>query len=221
MANLPASEIGSGGAATSEDTEEVITNYQPTTTDTETITQPGEVMQYIVSAIVEGDYSTSKDADGNVVTDADGAAVREYVGLQDDRVKVYEDYLRAAVGEGKTPTQITVNDHPFEIEGLAAARVAVSEIEAARTREMVVQYLGDAAKILLILFGFLLARRFLRRVTMVEVEEGEVEAAELPHASPEDRRRQEVAEEIERLSVQQPEAVAALLRSWIAEDNNN
>ncbi|HEO70588.1 MAG TPA: hypothetical protein ENN80_04945 [Candidatus Hydrogenedentes bacterium] len=78
--------------------------------------------------------------------------------------------------------------------------------------------MSDAAKIVLIVLGFVLARRFLRRATMVEVEEESEEAREMAHASPEDRRRREVADEVERLATEQPDTVAALLRSWMAED---
>ena len=220
MANLPVSQVRGGGVQTSEEVEETITNYQPSVTDTETITEPGEVKQYIVSAIIEGEYKPATDESGNVTVDADGNPVTEYIGLSDDRIKVYEDYLRAAVGEGQTPTEITVNDHPFEIERLAAARVAVEEIETAKTREMVLQYGGDAAKLLLVVFCFLLVRRFFQRAVTVSVKEEEEAAAKIPHATLEDMRRQEVAQEVEHMAMDEPETVAALLRSWMAEDED-
>jgi len=202
-------EMGApGGTATTEETEETITNYQPTITETETVTEPGEVKQYIVSAIIEGKTETSTDEAGN--------EIQTYVGLTPEQVTVYENHLRAAVGEGRIPTEITVNDHPFEIDKLAAARIAIEEIEYAEFGQMMLQYIMNGVKVLLIVIGFFLVRRFMQRATMVEVEEEEI-AAEMPHATPEDLRRRDVAVEVERLSAEEPETVAALLRSWITE----
>jgi len=208
MAHMPVEMGAPGGTATTEETEETITNYQPTITETETVTEPGEVKQYIVSAIIEGKTETSTDEAGN--------EIQTYVGLTPEQVTVYENHLRAAVGEGRIPTEITVNDHPFEIDKLAAARIAIEEIEYAEFGQMMLQYIMNGVKVLLIVIGFFLVRRFMQRATMVEVEEEEI-AAEMPHATPEDLRRRDVAVEVERLSAEEPETVAALLRSWITE----
>ena len=204
-ANMPPGMKPPGGTETSEETEETITNYQPSTTETETVSEPGEVKQYIVSAIVEGDYKTSEDGTS-----------REYIGLTPERVKTYESHIRAAVGEGRTPTLVTVSDHPFKIEPLAAGllppRTSVTMLQ-----EMVLQYGGKLLQVLLVFVGFLFVRRAFLRATAWRPEEEE-EVGEMPHASAEDLRRQEVASEVERMSAEEPETVAALLRSWIAED---
>jgi len=210
MANLPTATAQAGRVQTSEETEEVITNYQPTVTDTETVTQPGEVRQYIVSAIIEGDYETT--------TDEEGKEVRQYVSLTDERKKAYENHLRAAVGEGQTPTEIVVSDHPFKIDDLTATQVAVDEVKAQRTREIALGYIEDAVKLALIVAGFIVARRFLRRAMIVRSVPEEQAVRDMPKASPEDLRRQDVAAQIERVATEQPDAVAALLRSWMAED---
>jgi flagellar biosynthesis/type III secretory pathway M-ring protein FliF/YscJ len=209
MANMPAGSVTPGGVETTEETEETISNYQPSTTETETVTEPGEVKQYIVSAIIEGDYETKTDEAGNTL--------KEYVGLKPERVQMYEDFLRAAVGEGQVPTEIAVHDHPFEVAG-SAAQAAVEQLESSISRDWWYNNASNFLKVLLVAIGFLLARSFLRRATMVEVEEEEIEPVELPHASAEDMRRKDVAAEIDRLSTEQPEVVAALLRSWMAED---
>ncbi len=208
MANIPGSPGEAGATETSEETEETITNYEPTIVETQTVTEPGDVKQYIVSALIEGEYKTTTDSEGN--------ETQEYVGLTDERREVYEDYLRAAVGEGQVPTEITVHDHPFKIDRLAAARETAEELAAASFREKMVQYVMNALKVLVILVGFLIARHYLKRSIVFEEEEEEVR--EMPEATREDLRRKQVAEEVERLSIEQPDTVAALLRSWMTEE---
>lgn len=205
-ANLPPGMTPpAGGMEASEELEETITNYQPSTTETETRSEPGDVLQYIVSAIIEGEYKPSADG-----------TTKEYVGLTPELIKTYETHLRAAVGDGKTQTKVTVSEHRFQGEEMAAAAAPPFAVAAAG-REVMLQYGGKAAQVLLVLVGFLLVRRaFLRAMTWREEEEEEV--GEIAHATGEDLRRQDVASEIERIAVDQPETVAALLRSWIAED---
>ncbi|MCH7910975.1 MAG: hypothetical protein IIB38_15340, partial [Candidatus Hydrogenedentes bacterium] len=65
----------------------------------------------------------------------------------------------------------------------------------------------------------LLLIRFLMRRAMVMPAEEEEELVELPEVSAAELRRQEIASEVERLSMEEPEMVAALLRSWIAEED--
>ncbi|MCF6284144.1 MAG: hypothetical protein L3K26_03005, partial [Candidatus Hydrogenedentes bacterium] len=71
-------------------------------------------------------------------------------------------------------------------------------------------------QLLLIIVGFLVVRRLLKNSTVIPAaEHEEEEVKEIPAATLEDMRRQEVAAEISQLSMDDPEAVAALLRSWM------
>jgi len=218
-ANLPPGAMAASGVETSEENETIITNYDLSVVERETVTEPGRVERYIVSAIIEGDYEDAQDEGGNPVLDENGNTEQVYLGLKPERKQVYENYLRAAVGDGQVATEITVDDHPFKIDRLVQTRVAMAGIETAQFRQKMLQYGIDAGKVLLILLGFLLVRRYLRRAITVGPEKEEDEmAAEMPYATPEDRRRREVAVEVERMAVEEPETVAALLRSWMAED---
>jgi len=70
-------------------------------------------------------------------------------------------------------------------------------------------------KAVLVLVGFLLARRaMLRIMAATPIEEEEMEA---PKPSTAEMRKRQIAEEVENLSQQQPEAVASLLRAWMTE----
>jgi flagellar M-ring protein FliF len=213
MANLPEGSAAPGGTQTQEQTEETIDNYEPSKTETKTVYEPGKVMRYIVGAIVEGETRKATGADGKETT--------EYAGLSPEKRKAYEDFIKAAVGEGQEPTQVTISDQPFNIAELTGAKVAFEEIERAKTRDMMIQYGMNVVKLVLILCGFLVVRSFLRRAVVGRVEEAAEERfAGLPRpaASPEDVRREEIASEVVRLSEQEPQSVAALIRTWLAEE---
>ena len=213
MANLPEGSAAPGGTQTQEMTEETIDNYEPSKSETKTVHEPGKVMRYIVGAIVEGETRKTTGADGKETT--------EYAGLSPEKRKAYEDFIKAAVGEGQEPTQVTISDQPFNIAELTGAKVAFEEIERAKTRDMVIQYGVNVVKLVLILCGFLVVRSFLRRAVVGRVEEiAEERFAGLPRpaASPEDVRREEIAAEVVRLSEQEPQSVAALIRAWLAEE---
>ena len=64
----------------------------------------------------------------------------------------------------------------------------------------------------------MLIRFFMRRAMVMPAAEEE-ELVELPEVSASELRRQEIASEVERLSAEEPEMVAALLRTWIAEED--
>jgi len=213
MANLPEGSAAPGGTQTQDQTEETIDNYEPSKIETKTVHDPGKVMRYIVGAIVEGETRKTTGADGKETT--------EYAGLSPEKRKAYEDFINAAVGEGQEPTQVTISDQPFNIAELTGAKVAFEEIERAKTRDMVIQYGVNVVKLVLILCGFLVVRSFLRRAIVRPVEEiAEERFGGLPRpaASPEDIRREEIAAEVVRLSEQEPQSVAALIRAWLAEE---
>lgn len=216
MANMPEGSTAPGGSENKEETTEQIQNFQPGTTETKTVREPGKIKRYIVSALIEGDVKKTKDANGNETS--------EYTGLTPERKKVYEDYIRAAVGEGDTETEITVNDQPFDLAKLTEATTAFQAIEGAKRTDQMIQYGTDAGKVLLVFAGFLLVRRFLRRAIVMPVEEAipeppreEVVGLAIgPNA--EDRRREEIAAEVTRLSETEPDSVAAVIRSWLSQE---
>jgi flagellar biosynthesis/type III secretory pathway M-ring protein FliF/YscJ len=72
-------------------------------------------------------------------------------------------------------------------------------------------------RVALVLLAFLVIRTLMRRLVVLPPAEDE-EVVEIPEASPAERRRQEIAAEVERLSQQEPETVAALLRTWMSQE---
>ena len=211
-ANMPEGAASAGENLTSDESDETIENFQPSTTETKLVRNPGSVKKYIVSAIIEGETRKTTGADGNETT--------EYAGLSPEKKEMYEKYLLAAVGSGEEETEITINDQPFTITNLGEARVAFQEIERVKLLEMLLAYAANAAKIALIVLVFIVGRRFLRRAIIVPTEVEEGRTYDRAQASPEDVRRDQINEEVARMSQENPDAVAALLRTWLAEEED-
>ncbi len=166
------------------------------------------MQKYMVSLFIEGTYVP-------VVGD-DGADTGEltYQQLSDDDIDSYRGIIMNAVGPAKEPTEIAIFDHPFELDRLAAAQVSLAAPVPWFQIPMVQWGLQFAAMVIA-----LLLIRFLMRRAMVMPGADEEELVELPEASVAELRRQEIASEVERLSAEEPEMVAALLRTWIAEED--
>ena len=214
-ANLAAGTETVGSTVHSEETSENITNTEPSYTRTTTRSGPGDVIKYLVALVVEGNYEETLGENGEPST-------RTYVGLNEDRRETYEDLARMAVGEGRTPTEVVLHDHPFEVDTLVVTSTAIAEAEASRTARIWWQRGWLIAQVVLILLGFLLIRMFLRRAIEVpDMEEEEIlPSSQEPKVTKEELRRQQVNEEIERLSLEEPELITALIRSWLAEDED-
>lgn len=211
-ANVPEAAAGPGGTSTTEETTEEITNFEPSRTTTTTKIGPGNIDKFLVTMVVEGDYEEAQTAEGQTE--------RRYVGLSDERRKALADLAKAAVGDWENPSEVTLYDQPFDIGRLPEAAAAVEAYAAAQRWDRVLQWGKNGLEILAILGGFLLVRSFLRRAIVrpeEEIEEEE-EVKEIPEATREDLRRQEVAAAVRNLAVEEPEMVAALMRSWLAEE---
>ena len=205
LANIP--EGTPGALETTESQREELFNYEPSLTRTVRLTPPGSVLRTRAVAVVSGTYEPVLDADGNPTGDA------EYVPRTDEQLEAYRTVVATAVGPELTPEEIHVFDHPFEIEPIAAIET-FKAFEWAQIQENVLQWIGTGLKVLLVVLGFIMFRRFLLRVLVVSEEEV------LPpehEPSMREMRGREMAEEVERVSTEQPEQVASLLRAWLAE----
>jgi flagellar biosynthesis/type III secretory pathway M-ring protein FliF/YscJ len=69
-------------------------------------------------------------------------------------------------------------------------------------------------------FLFVLARRFLMRAVITPAADEPVASPSRPLPSPEDLQREQISTEVARLSQEDPEAVVALLRTWMAQDED-
>lgn len=206
IANIP-EELGRpGGEGTYTEDQELLENFDPSETVTTTTTHPGRVQQYKVAAYIEGDYVTTTDEDGNETT--------EYQPLTQEQITRYSEFITNAVGEGAEPTEVVVYDQPFRIERIAGT-AAAPEVGAPWYETPLVQWTWRLGLVVLVFFAI----RFLMRRALVLPTVEEEEVVEIPEVSPTERRRQEIAAEVERLSQEEPETVAALLRTWMSEED--
>ncbi len=204
-ANVP--EARSPGTVSSkESTTEEITNYEPSRLTRRTKREGGNVEKFLVTLVVEGDYQETQDAEGK--------KTRTYIGLTEDKKKMYRDLVLSAVGEGKIPTEVLVYDQPFGIPEEVSGVPGGGEIMI--SWENLLAPVTILVQLIAIGVVFLVLRSVLRRTVEGRKVE-EVEEVVLPEATKEDLRRQEVAREIARLALDEPETAASLIRSWLVE----
>jgi len=209
FANVPEGAAATGTGTTDESTSEELSNFEPSRTMTETISEPGDVIKYTVALMVEGDRTTT--------TDANGATTETYAGLSEERSKFFTDLVMGAVGSGRESTEVTVHDYPFEVARMTEASVEQQAAVAGRLESM--GMLWTAGQIALILVGFFFVRMFIRRAIEGPEDQVEVEeVAPIPEATREDLRRTEVSGEVARLSRDEPEMVVSVLRAWLIDE---
>ena len=204
-ANIPP-ELNVTSVTTNLTEDSLLTeNFEIPETNTVISDGGGNVDHFLVSLIIEGGYE---------VPEGDAEGEPEYVGLTQIEKENYEGYIKMAVGEGTTPTIVTVFDQPFgktiETVPAVAGVAGVGLIEN--------PFVRFAIQVLLIIMGFFAVRNLMGRALVLPTTEVE-EVIELPEASPEEKRQQEVMSEVERLTSERPDTVASLLRSWMNDDD--
>lgn len=208
-ANLPVDAPIPGGTGTRQSESQTLENFEPSRTTTEKMTPPGTATVTRVTAIVEGRYEGEVDADGQ------GTGEKTYMARSSNEIDTYTELVAAAVGVADD--SIEVRDHPFELEQLAAATTAFDRVETAAWQGTLLKWGEYLWKTVLVIAAFFILRYFVLRATVNQDKIKEEVHLEIQRASPEERRRQEIAQEVERVSQEQPEAVASLLRTWLSE----
>ncbi|MCL4694688.1 MAG: hypothetical protein KJ060_19520, partial [Candidatus Hydrogenedentes bacterium] len=94
---------------------------------------------------------------------------------------------------------------------------AFDRVETAAWQGTLLQWGEYALKGILIILAFFVVRYLVMRAAVSQDQVKEEVHLEIQRATPEERRRQEIAQEVERVSQDQPEAVASLLRTWLSE----
>lgn len=205
LSNLPQ---GSGPMTTTteETTDDTIENFEVPRTRTTKATTPGTPLKAQVTAVVEGTY---QQRTGEGAQEGD----REYVPPTPELLTTYRSLVASAVGF-ITPEDVMIFDAPFDLKGLETGAMA-----APTAWEWVQQPMWQILQPVLVVLGFLVVRwLFLRAVIRPEeVVEREIPVIEKPVPTVEELRRREIASEVERLAREEPETVAALLRSWLSE----
>ncbi len=206
IANIPEGTVLPGGLRTTSKVEELTENREPGWTDTRTMTPPG-ALERISLAVVVGEVDVQQ-------TDANGEVTVVRQAPTPQILSTIESLATSAVSGAATDTVVTVEHVPFPGERLALAGVTPLTAGAPWYQNRTLLFVMQG---FLILAAFLVIRFFMRRALVVPAAQEE-EAVEIPEATKEDMRRMEIASEVERLSREDPAAVAALLRSWMAQE---
>jgi len=209
-ANIPQG-LGAGETSVVEDTEsQTLTNFEVGRTMTEIEAMPGRVRTYTIAAFVDsGKRQPALDENCNATGED------EYVPMTPDELEKLRTFVAAAV-PNVAEDAVNVFDQPISMDSLAVAQQAFNDVERARTWGMIMEALRALAPILLLVVGLFVIRHFLLRITEVPPEpDEEVPITEL---SPAEARRQEVASQVERMTRESPEAMAAVLRTWMSEE---
>jgi flagellar M-ring protein FliF len=204
-ANIPGDLAVESVTTVNLEDSSTISNLEIPKSETLTGDEGGKVSKFVVSVVIEGNYVPLEGG-------ADGET--EYVALTDEEILDYETFIRDAVGEGVTETTVTIFDQEF------GKPLDVMPVSAGLPGGGLVQnpFVRFAVQILLIILGFFAVRTLMGRAMVLPTTETE-ETIELPEASADEKRQQEVMAEVERLTAERPETVASLLRSWMNEDD--
>lgn len=207
-ANLPGDAQTGGGELSTQNEKQTLTNTEPSRTTTITESSPGKVTVTGATAIVEGRYEDELDASGA------STGKKNYVPRKKEELAMYKSLVATAVGISED--KVKISDHPFELQKLAAATPVVAPAPTGSFSVGTLQIDG-ILKIVGVLLLFFLVRFLAIRATVRKDRMDEDISIELPQASPEELRKREIATEVERVSQEQPEAVASLLRTWLSE----
>ncbi len=215
LQNVPEAAAGPGGTTTTENTNDELVNYDFSRTTTRTRTEPGDVVRYKIAMVVHGDQT--EDVEGE-----DGTPQKVYAGISDDLKAALTALAQSAVSIEGVETEVNILDHDYVTAGLLPGNGGHDpESEVMGGLSLLDRMPTLAIQFVLILIGFFFIRYFLKNSIIVPGDEHvEEEVKEIPAATLEDMRRQEVSAEISQLSMDDPEAVAALLRSWMMTDED-
>jgi flagellar M-ring protein FliF len=209
--NPPEGVVQGAAQSTKEETKNTLENSMPSTRTTETTTEPGSTWKFVVSAAVDmGHRKAAKGADGK------DSSEQEFVPMDPKETEAIRTLLAAATDPNMKPEDVKVFDMPIRIDKLGSVEEARQDVLREAASSGWQQYATMAGKLGVILLGFLVVRGLLKR-SMVPVAAPVEESAPIPTASPEEVRKRKVATEVERMSKESPESVAALLRSWLSE----
>ena len=202
-ANLPGdfqSPTGEPPTRTTTNKEDTVINYELSNTQTKTVEAPGTVSSIRVSAVVE---PVQEDADGN----------RTFRPLTEEENTSIPQMIMNAVGADQARgDQVTLMAASFAVAVMPIAPPAGGGTAMRQVLEVMQRHVLPIA---LMAIALLVIRATLRRgLTAAPVREPIPVPEEEVSAEVALRRR--VQEEVERLSAEQPQVLATLLKTWLS-----
>lgn len=226
LSNLPDEDsVLPGGTQTKEETESKLENMELPTTVTTTDFAVGRIKSVSASAYVGAKSVPKLDDAGNPT----GEYTYEKYG--DEEVESFKVSIATSIGRGvtKDDVEVTALDYPLDsivLAGVGGMGASEDMGMLGKLNSMTTQFMENPAvwwitRILLLVAAFFVLRMIAKNLMEEEVpeeEEGFDMSTPEDEISPELARKQEIAEEVGKISQQEPEAVAALLRTWLTED---
>lgn len=209
LANIPGGDVIPGSIQTKTETSDTTENFEIPETSITTITPPGMIKSLSIGVVVDHNLVEELDADGN----ATGQFTLQ--APTDEEIAVLEELVRSTVAGAAETITVSLAHYPFKTDRLALAGAAPILGSLPFYQQGWFRLIAQGA---FVVIAFILIRVFMSRALSVPTIEEE-EVVEIPEATKEDMRRMEIASEVERLSREEPEAVAALLRSWMSEED--
>lgn len=208
-ANIPGGGVSPGGITTKSEEGTELSNFEIPETNTHTFSPAGKIKSLSVGVLVN-DIQVP-------VESADGVATGEYTteAPSPEDIANLEQLVRSTVGAGAQTVQVTLAHQSWPRGDLALAGVLP---DLGTTKFWQSTAFRLVTQILLAILAMVVIGRLMNNALSVPIVEEE-EVVEIPEATKEDMRRMEIASEVERLSREEPEAVAALIRSWMNEDD--
>lgn len=210
--NPPDGVVPSAATITQDRTTEETVNVEPSVRTTEMTDEGPAITGWSVSVVVDmGDRQEVTDTEGQPTGE------QEYIPLTDEKREMIKHVVAAAIGPSLPLDDVAVYDHPLiGVDKLPSAEAAFLDVRREITGFTLLESGILVGKMLLVLLALLAVRHFLKRamVPMPAVAEDRVE---MPAVTPEEVRKRQVAAEVERMSRESPEAMAAILRTWMSE----
>jgi len=207
IANVPLTEEGAPAQSmTKELTETTTTNFELSKTETSTMVAPGTIKRLSVSAMIEGRTTTTEDGE------------LQYVALTDDERSQIEGLIVAAVGADLTRgDSVVVYDAQFDTSAEAAAATAMGEAAREMRRRAMMEAARQLVPAVVVGVALVVLITMLRRLKPMERAARVAVEAEDIRPSEEALAKERMQEEVAKLSQEQPETVANLLKTWLAE----
>lgn len=207
-ANPPQGAQAQASTETTENTDEVVENFEPTIVEKTVTSEPGDIVGYSVSALISGGTQQVVGDDGEPTGEL------EYRPLTDEEIENYKTQIAKIVDPTVQPDDVYVADLAMETE-LAGPQAEVTMTVLQGFQQFLTTNGWLIVQIAAIVVGFLLLRRQLLRV-IVPTEDLEEAPEEEEEAARIDAQR-EMLDRLERAAQEEPEMFASMLRTWMSE----
>jgi flagellar M-ring protein FliF len=202
---VPGLAAATGATTTDKTSKQTTTEFEVPEKWQSTKKAPGTVKKLMVAALIERKYE--------MVESENGQKEKQYSESDADEIENLRNVVTAAVGLDETRGDLlTVSDMPFEEVPVAMELPGPPWYSGLPVAQMVLAAVA--------LLAFMMLRSTLSKMVTapVRVPAPEVAPAEEYEVSEEAVLKEKVKDEITRLSREQPDTVASVLRTWLVEE---